>query len=419
MMSRLKKHSLFGRLLFIFTSLIFAILITFILSFKMFGHKPLERIVHKNVVNYVDYLLADLGNDPSLSDLKRVENRTGIAIIDGKLKSKPELPELSSLEKEHRLGEYVFATKYENYKYILYHKGERQVAFAIDLGFDHQFPMVPLLIAGMLSIIWLLLAYHLIDRLFRPIEDIRKGAEQFARGNFDYQIPVKGKGQLAELTRSIRTMGEQISEILESKAELVLAIAHELKTPITRAKLRLDFLEDTHHRKELDYDLTVMTKLVDDILESERMKDNRDPLQCGPVEMKQWLAEIIPSSEEVEFGGEDVNLSIDKLRYEVVVKNLLSNALRFRQSGSKVSVMLTKDSLSVTNLGPTISAEDIDQIMEPFFRVERSRTRNEDGSGTGLGLFLVKQIVDRHGHNIAVTSESGRTTFKISFDLKN
>jgi signal transduction histidine kinase len=214
-------------------------------------------------------------------------------------------------------------------------------------------------------------------------------------------------------------MGEQISEILESKAELVLAIAHELKTPITRAKLRLDFLEDTHHRKELDYDLTVMTKLVDDILESERMKDNRDPLQCGPVEMKQWLAEIIPSSEEVEFGGEDVNLSIDKLRYEVVVKNLLSNALRFRQSGSKVSVMLTKDSLSVTNLGPTISAEDIDQIMEPFFRVERSRTRNEDGSGTGLGLFLVKQIVDRHGHNIAVTSESGRTTFKISFDLKN
>ncbi len=411
-----RKHSLFVKLFIIFTILEIAIFATFACSFKFFGTKPFKEVFHKNVSNYISYIIADIGIPVTKKKLKDVGEKTKVALIYNNLKSNPNLPNLNELEMYNEVeGKYSFA-HFENTKYILFEEGNNTYALGIDLTKQHSFPTLPLSIAGLVSLLLLKIAYGAVRRLFRPLERIKEGAQHFASGNFDHQIPVKGKGQLADLTISINEMGKNIQLMLESKRELLLAIAHELRTPITRAKLHLELLENSNRKENIIYEVDEMSTLVNDLLESEKLKEGHHVLDLEEVALNEFINKILESykSEDIEVTLNPGSLNIDKIRYSMAIKNILNNAL-FYGKGHAVNIVQTKTFIEISNQGETIPECEIEKITDAFYRADKSRVRREDGGGVGLGLYLVDRVLYAHGHRLAISSKNQLTSFKIFF----
>jgi len=410
------KHSLFFKLFLIFTALEIAIVATFIISFKLCAEKPFRKVFHKNISNYIQYIIDDVGKPVTVKKLKEISEKTDVSLIYNNLKSNPKLPNLNQLEYFHeKEGRYSFA-QYQHTKYILFEDGSNTYALGIDLLRRDNFPTLPLAVAGFISLILLKITYGAVRKLFKPLDRIKEGASHFANGNFDHKIPVNGKGQLSELTKSINDMGEKIQEMLESKRELLLAIAHELRTPITRAKLHLELLDDSKRKSDLTYEVDEMSVLVNDLLESERLKEGHKALDLENASLHDILKTLMSSydSELIDFNIEPFTLSLDKVRYTMALRNILNNALFYGQ-GHKVIVNQNQDYVEVINQGEDIPQDEITKITDAFYRMDKSRTRKEDGGGVGLGLYLVDRIVKAHGHQMCISSKSGKTSFRIYF----
>lgn len=411
-----RKHSLFGKLLMVFAMLFLAILATFFISFKLRGHKPFARFLYESSYNYSRYLVEDIGVPVTDEGLKRVARKTKVGIIFNQLKSREGLPDLSKLVTTLRLNDHFYVSRVGRKKFVVLETERGTYAFLLNLDFKRKFPILPLSIASFISLIFLSIAYHVVRRIFVPLQEVKECAQSFAQGDFSYPLAIKGPGELSDLSYAIKEMGKKIQDMLESKRDLLLAIAHELRTPIARAKLSLELMDASVRKKELDRELTEMSELISDILESERMKEGHKVLNLERVNLNTWLQSLLEhyKNENIEYSGREVALEVDQLRYGLVVKNILSNALRHRK-GSAVNLKLTETCLSISNHGEPIPSEEISKITGPFYRPEKSRVRAQDGSGVGLGLYLVSQIVKAHGHQLEIDSDRDQTTFKIRF----
>lgn len=412
----LKRHSLFAKLLLIFTALMLAIIFTYACSFKALGKRAFSNAIHKNITVYTKYIIKDIGQPVTIEGLNKVRDKTGIDIIFNNLKTNFSLPNIKQIKVLHKKGDHLFFGGFDEQRFVVYKDGMDRYAFTLHLNFEHKFPVLPLAVATLLSIFYTIIAYKFVNRMFRPLVSIKEGASHFARGDFSYPIEVKGHGQLAELSHSIQEMGKKIQGMLESKRGLLLAIAHELRTPITRAKLHLELLDNSNKKEDLSYELEEMSSLINDLLESERLKEGHKSLILEKRDMSLLVKTCVAyfSKEGIDIQTEQCLIEVDSIRYSLAIKNILSNAVR-HGLGHPISIIQTGESISITNTGEKIHPDEIDKITDAFYRPDKSRVRMNDGGGVGLGLYLVSQIVKAHGHKLVITSTDEVTTFKIVF----
>jgi signal transduction histidine kinase len=213
-------------------------------------------------------------------------------------------------------------------------------------------------------------------------------------------------------------MGNKIQDMLESKRELLLAIAHELRTPITRAKLYLELLDDSSRKNDISYEVEEMSTLVNDILESEKLKEGHKVLELEKVAVNSFLEEILSTYDKskLSISLEESTNSIDKVRFSMAIKNIVNNALFYgEEQKGRVEINQTQKYIEIINYGKEIPKEEIDKLTEAFYRTDKSRTRKQDGGGVGLGLYLVDRIIKAHGFDFKISSENGVTSFKILF----
>jgi signal transduction histidine kinase len=288
---------------------------------------------------------------------------------------------------------------------------------------DDAFERRPRLIAFMLAalLIITLLAYLYVRRLLRPLDDIGAGAKRFGSGNFAQAIPVrhpKRPDELGQLATTINTMGADIGQMLDAKRALLLAISHELRSPLTRARLNTELLPNTRevqpNREALLRDLALMRDLVTDLLESERLASPHAALQREPTDLADLVQDVVNNLP----GGPSVNqtlaadlpmLALDSPRMRLLLRNLLDNALRHNTStdGSvapaiEVKVQRTAQGISITvrDYGPGVDAAALPHLAEPFYRPDAARERST--GGVGLGLYLCKLVAQAHGGTLAV-----------------
>ena len=272
-----------------------------------------------------------------------------------------------------------------------------------------------------------LLAFLYVRRLLRPLEDIRAGAERFGAGHFDQDIPVRRPGQpdeLGQLAATINTMGRDIHQMLEAKRALLLAISHELRSPLTRARLHAELLPDdgpeNAQRDALLRDLQEMASLISDLLESERLSAgqsgvhtalHREPVVLGAL-AQSVVGELVlrypqAASVQVVLEPAEVTAVLDAQRIRLLLRNLLDNALRHSTSDGagqpalrapqcRICLLPSGDvSLEVRDWGPGVPAEQLARLSEPFYRPDSARTRA--AGGVGLGLYLCRLVAQAHG----------------------
>jgi signal transduction histidine kinase len=271
-----------------------------------------------------------------------------------------------------------------------------------------------------------LLAWLYARHLLRPLDAIGEGARRFGAGDFSRPIVVRRPqrpDELGQLAQTINTMGEDIRQMLDAQRALLLAISHELRSPLTRARLHTELLPETPdtapQREALLRDLAEMARLISDLLEGERLAGRHAALQREPTDLAALARAVITDLEDRHPAARAVTLhapaglpvlALDAARIRLLLRNLLDNALRHGAGADQPpAVTLAAGdaggvTLTVRDHGPGVPDEQLARLAEPFYRPDSARTRA--AGGVGLGLYLCRLVAQAHGgtfvlHNAA------------------
>jgi signal transduction histidine kinase len=246
-------------------------------------------------------------------------------------------------------------------------------------------------------------AWAWVRHLLRPLGDIQAGARRFGQGDFATPIPQRRPDELGALAAQVNAMATSLQHMLAGQRGLLLAISHELRSPLTRARLHAELLDDGAQRDALLRDLGQMRDLISGLLEGERLAGGGAALQRETVDLNLLAQEAVDS----QFAGRGITLQLadglprlqaDRSRLQLLLRNLLDNALRH---GGSTPVQLRTAAvdggwqLSVRDHGPGVDATVLQRLGEPFYRPDAARSR--DAGGVGLGFYLCKLVAQSHG----------------------
>lgn len=396
------RHSLKARLVALFLLLALALSGAF-----MFGMQKALGIGWRDaarplVSDYVDRLAAEVGSPPAVERARALAQRLPITVrIAGPQVNWESHPLAEDAERWRRHDRWAA----EDGLLARTTADGHRIAFGLNMQPWRDRPRV----WGWLTLATLLLltlvAYKYVRRLLRPLDDIRAGAQRFGRGEFGESIPVRRNDELGDLAGDVNAMAASIHQMLEAKRALLLAISHELRSPITRARLHVELLpeggEAAVRREALLRELQEMADLVTELLESERLGQGHAALQRETTDLGALVREFAAGAgvqSEIEPGLPP--LSFDRVRMRLLLRNLVDNALRHGAGGQPPLVRLARDAqshvvLTVRDFGPGVDEAVLPQLAEPFYRPDASRERAT--GGVGLGLYLSRLIAQAHG----------------------
>jgi len=249
---------------------------------------------------------------------------------------------------------------------------------------------------GLTLLIVLMLA---VRQTTRPLGALSAGVRRFASDLDAPDLSVSGPGEVRELATAFNDMKAQIRALVAERTRVLAAIAHDLRTYLTRLRLRAEFIDDEQHRARAVRDLDEMTALVNDTLFLAD-RDTAPPAEPEPVHLAEVLREIVDA--HVELGdsvdlapvAEDIAITATPLAFRRVLDNLITNGLRH---GSHVTVATdvgTADiEIVVEDDGPGVPVEALSRLGLPFQRFDPSRSR--ETGGAGLGLAIVRALAAR------------------------
>ena len=286
------------------------------------------------------------------------------------------------------------------------------------------------------AIIALLIARFLARGLTQPLRDMAQAASRMSRGDYRNRVTVSSRDEVGQLAEAFNRMAGEMEGLERLRRDLVANLSHELKTPISAIRARLENLLDGVEEANPAV-LSVMLQqserlsgLVEQLLDLSRLESGDVPLELEPVEIAPLVDRVVA---EVEAARPERTLEVredippgippvtaDRERLHQVLFNLLDNAFRYTPSGGRVVVRAVQQNgsceVQVADTGPGIPGEHIGLVFERFYRVDPSRSR-EDG-GTGIGLAIARSVVEAHGGRIWAESEDGGgTTFRFVLPL--
>ena len=274
--------------------------------------------------------------------------------------------------------------------------------------------------------------------LTRPISNLNKISKKIASGKFDERVKIKSKDEIGELAESFNLMSEQIEEKInqlnlniKQKNDFINAFTHELKTPMTAIMgysdlLRLKKCDEEVSQKSLNYIYSETKRLENLSLKLMKLMSlTEEKIELEDIEIFEFLEKIIKkenlnSNIEIKFDAEKQIVKGDKELLEVVLRNLIENSKNAIPKDNKILIKGEKKEnqkyrISVIDKGKGIPKEHIKRVTEDFYMVDKSRSRNNNSSG--IGLSLVKKILEFHKTNIYIESEENIGT-KVYFELE-
>jgi signal transduction histidine kinase len=263
-------------------------------------------------------------------------------------------------------------------------------------------------------------AYPFVRRLTRRLETLKRGVEAFGRGALDRRVPVEGRDEVAMLVNSFNQAAERVEALVRSHKSLLANASHELRSPLARLKMATSMLADAspqereHLRSEINTDIAELDELVDEVLLASRLEAAPQPEHLESVDL---LALAVEEGARVEASvdGPVANVRGEERLLRRALRNLLENARRYGGGEIRVDVedkAAAGVEIRVTDNGPGVPEAFRERIFEPFFRLPGHAER---AGGVGLGLALVRQIVERHHGRIrCVRAPEGGGCFVIS-----
>ena len=411
-------HSLRVRLVALFVLLALAMAAVFVGGMQYALSIGWRDAARPLVMDYVDKLAAEIGSPPSVERAQALVERLPLRVtITG-----PIVNWHSQTGQADHGPRWRDSSRWDQEEHLLERKtadGHR-IQFALSTAAWNDRPRFVGWTTLSLLLLFTALAYRRVRRLLRPLDDIRAGALRFGAGDFSQPIAVPHRhhpDELGELAGTINTMAADIQQMLDAKRSLLLAISHELRSPLTRARLNTELLPETEElqasREALLRDLALMRDLVTDLLESERLSARHAALHCEAVDLKALAQEVVDSlgqPVQQDIAGDLPVLQLDPARMRLLLRNLLDNALRHSTDAPQSPLLLVRATeaggvdLSVRDFGAGVPPDQLPQLAQAFYRPDAARTR--DDGGVGLGLYLCKLVALAHGGTFRIDNAS-------------
>jgi signal transduction histidine kinase len=416
-------RSLKTRLVAVFLLLALALAATFFFGMqKAFSHGWRDA-ARPLLADYVDRLVTDLGTPPSVARAQALVQRLPVSVrIEG-----PQVQWQSHAQmddwREHEYGDgprpdWLTRNTADGHRVTL--------GLAPDVWSGRSRFVGWATLGALLALT--ALAWAWVRRMLKPLDDIGAGAARFGTGDFSAPIAVRRQDELGQLATGVNQMASSIHSMLEAKRALLLAISHELRSPLTRARINAELLPDAdstsdagQRRAALLRDLQEMAALISDLLESERLGDGHRALHKEPVDPSALLNEVLAGLTEryalaasIHPKGsasqpQAVLVLADRTRLALLLRNLLDNALRHGAvaEGAQapevtVTVEPTQWCLCIRDFGPGVDAAALPRLTEAFYRPDAARSR--DTGGVGLGLYLCRLVAEAHGGSLTLTN---------------
>ncbi|MDE2238297.1 MAG: ATP-binding protein [Rhodospirillales bacterium] len=252
-----------------------------------------------------------------------------------------------------------------------------------------------------------------VRQLLVPVKTLAAAAELFGRDVVNAKpLPEEGPSEIVTAARAFNTMAARIRRFVEDRTFLLTAIGHDLRTPITRLKLRAEYMEDDEQRAKMLADLDEMEAMVAATLAFGKDVTTTEPL--ARIDLASLLRTILDETADIDpdcatavdyQGPEHMPVSARPLALKRALSNLIGNAVKY---GDAARVILHAPVKGVVRIdieddGPGIPPEEMERVFEPFRRLETSRNRETGGSG--LGLSIARNIVRAHGGDISLANE--------------
>lgn len=264
----------------------------------------------------------------------------------------------------------------------------------------------------------------------KQLKQMSEQAKKFAKGDFSGRIPVKGKDEVGQLTRAFNDMADALDKEESVRRDFIANISHELKTPMTTIAGFIDGILDgtipeskqKHYLTIVSEEISRLSGLVASMLSLARIDSGKTTIYKTKFSLISTIVNILLTFEdrleekEIEIVGletaEGLSVYGDQALLHQVLYNLIENATKFTPQGGEITFHAESkgDKLyfSVKNSGKGISQKDLPFIFDKFYKTDKSRS--EDKKSMGLGLYLVKTIINLHGGEITVTSEIDKET---------
>ena len=277
-------------------------------------------------------------------------------------------------------------------------------------------------------------------RQIKPIREMAQATRLYAEGDFDVRMKDYGRSdEIGELAASFNRMAETLQQTERKRRDFIANISHELKTPMTTIAGYTDGILDgtippeseKQYLQIISDESRRLSRLVRRMLDVSQLQV-MDPLKSGSrFDVCESMRRVLISMEkkitdrhldvEADIPEEPILVRGDNDMITQVIYNLLENAAKFARTGTALYLGVTtaadgKAYVTVRNLGDTIPADELPKLFERFHKSDKSRS--EDKDGVGLGLYIVKTILEQHKEQIQVTSEDGVTTFRFSLSLE-
>jgi signal transduction histidine kinase len=318
------------------------------------------------------------------------------------------------------------------------HNGEQYALFISPnlLGKDGEFK-------GMINTVLLVVLFSgsvliLIASRFivNPLKRLTQATRRLARGDFDVKVSIKQKDELGQLADSFNHMAEELKQLEHMRQNFVSNVSHEIQTPLTSIRgfskaLRQPDIDEANRNKYLEIielESERLSRLSENLLKLASLESEHHPFHPITFDLDEQLRRIVVSHEpqwseqhlELDLNLPKVKITADADQLNQVWVNLLGNAIKFTPAYGKIRISLEpltdRVQVKIRDSGLGISEEDRERIFERFYKVDQARQR--DTGSNGLGLAIVRKIVDLHHGTIEVQSELGKgAVFKITLPI--
>ena len=400
------RHSLRMRLVVLFVVLALALTAVFLGGMQRALSGGWREVVRPLVTDYVDRLAADLGSPPDVERARALVQALPLSIrIDG-----PAVQWDSHPQRRHQGWHRRHDTQDAGWWLLTRSSSDgHRITFGLgDSGWSQQ-PRAIGWVTLALLLLLTALAYAVVHRLLRPLKAIGEGAQRFGRGDFDTPIRVRRHDELGDLGEQVNAMAASLRDRLDAKRALLLAISHELRSPLTRARLNAELVEDSAAsqapREALLRDLAQMGEMIADLLEGERLANGHAALRREATDLNVLTADVLAESfpgvkVQTELMADMPMLQLDRMRMRLLLRNLIGNAVRHAAGATQAMGITTRRDAqgvhwSVRDFGPGVPDEHLPHLAEAFYRTDAARQRAT--GGVGLGLHLCRLVAQAHG----------------------
>jgi signal transduction histidine kinase len=267
----------------------------------------------------------------------------------------------------------------------------------------------------------------------RPVVELAGAMDRFARGDFGVRAHERGPAETRDLAARFNQMAERLADNRRAQAVALAGIAHDLRNPLNALKLAIGVARDSRARRDgvslehtlalVDRQIGRLDRMIGDLQDAASLQAGRIDLALGAHDAREIVSRVIElfaaTSERhavrATLPAEPIGILCDPGRLEQVVANLVSNAIKYSPRGGAVDVRLFRDAddavIEVVDRGEGILERHLHQLFEPFHRLPETQ---HVAPGAGLGLFVVKRLVDAHGGRVEVESARGvGSTFRV------